>query len=48
MTLPVAIYADTIAKEIDEMLSDCSAEEANRLIRVLQEFKGALHKEQQG
>lgn len=44
---PPAVTA-TYAKEIDEMLSDCSAEEANRLIRVLQEFKGALHKEQQG
>ncbi len=37
----------TYAKEINEMLSDCSAEEANRLIRILQEVKGTLHREQQ-
>ena len=37
----------TYAREIDEMLSDCSAEEANRLIRLLQEFKDALRREQQ-
>ena len=37
----------TYAREIDEMLSDCSAEDANRLIRILKEFKDALRREQQ-
>ena len=42
---PPAVTA-TYAKEIDEMLSDCSADDANRLIRILHEVKGTLHKEQ--